>query len=366
MRVGLSPTLSLYIGRQFLVWFSVVFAVFLGLIFLLELVELMRRASGKPDTSFGIVLDMALFKMAHMAQKTVPFAVLFGGMFALWRLNRNHELVAVRASGVSVWQFLWPVLVCAVLIGGVKLAAFNPLASAMITRFEHLESKYLRGRSSLMAVSSTGVWLRQADEKGQSVIHASRTAPGSMELQEVMFILYRGQGRFVGRIDAASARLEDGRWMLRDAWVSAPDRPPRFHERYEVKTNLTPTKILESFASPETVSFWELPGFIKVLESAGFSAVAHRLHWHSLMAEPLLLFAMVLIAAAFSLRHNRRTGVAVATAGGVITGFVVFFVSDLALELGRSANIPVVLTAWAPAATTTLLALTMLLHLEDG
>ncbi len=366
MKVRVSTSLSIYIGRQFLIWFAAVFVLFVGIIFLLDLIELLRRASGKPNTTFTAVLNMALFKVAHMAQKTVPFAVLFGSMLAFWRLNRNHELVAMRAAGVSVWQFLWPVLVCAVLIGGFKITAYNPVAAMMMARFEQLESKLLRGRSSLLAVSSSGIWLRQADETGQSVIHAARASPKGMELHKVMILLYEGTDHFVGRIDAASARLEPGYWSLVDAWISTPERPPRFEARYRLKTELTQTKILESFASPETISFWDLPGFIKVLEETGFSAVGHRLHWNSLLAEPLLICALVLIAAAFSLRHNRRTGVILTAAGGVATGFLLFFVTDLVLQLGRSASVPVVLVAWTPAAASTLLGLTTLLHLEDG
>ena len=42
------------------------------------------------------------------------------------------------------------------------------------------------------------------------------------------------------------------------------------------------------------------------LERSGFSALRHRLYWHSLLAAPLLLCAMVLIAATFTLRQTRR------------------------------------------------------------
>ena len=75
---------------------------------------------------------------------------------------------------------------------------------------------------------------------------------------------------------------------------------------YRIDTELTLDRIQESFASPETMSFWDLPEFIETLEAAGFSARKHRLHWHSILAGPLLLCAMVLIAATFSLRLTRR------------------------------------------------------------
>jgi lipopolysaccharide export system permease protein len=349
-----------------MLWFGVVFLALLGVTLLLDMVELMRRAAAKAEATLDVVLAMALFKLPLMIQDLLPFAILFGGMLVFARLTRSRELVVTRAAGVSVWQFMLPALLLALLIGAFNITVFNPIASVTTTRFERMESRYLRGRSSLLAVSGSGLWLRQGDESGQSVVHAQRVLPHSMDMQDVIIFLFEGSNRFSGRIDAAEARLGDGRWELKDAWLTAPNQPPRFAAHYSVETNLTAEDIQESFAAPETMSFWDLPGFIEVLESAGFSALRHRLYWHSLLASPFLLCAMVLIAATFTLRLTRRGGTALIIAGGVFAGFLLYFLSDLVFALGLSASIPVVLAAWTPAGVSTMLGLAMLLHLEDG
>ena len=362
----LSPTLSAYIARHFLAGTALVLAILVTLFFLIDLVELLRRASGHDTATFGIVLRMALLHVPSMVQKVVPFAVLFGGMVALTRLTRSSELVVARAAGVSVWQFLLPGIALAFAIGAFTIAVFNPFASATTWRYEQMASEHLRNRPSLIAVSSSGLWLREAREGGQTVVHAQRLSQPDMELFDVIIFVYEGTDRFVRRIDGKSARLEEGYWDLRDVLVSAPDRPSEFFPSYRLDTRLTVDQIHESFAPPETMSFWELPGFIDTLESAGFSALRHRLHWHSLLAVPLLLCAMVLIAATFSLRLSRRGGTGLLVLGGLLAGFLLFFVTDVVLALGLSAKIPVVLAAWSPAGVFTLLGLAMLLHLEDG
>jgi lipopolysaccharide export system permease protein len=133
-----------------------------------------------------------------------------------------------------------------------------------------------------------------------------------------------------------------------------------------VPTNLTPKKIEESFASPDTMSFWQLPSFIELLEASGFSAQRHRLYFDSLLARPFLLCAMVLVAAIFSLRMQRRGGTTLMIVGGVFAGFMLYFISEMVFTLGLSATIPVALAAWTPAGISTLLGTTFLLHLEDG
>ena len=148
--------------------------------------------------------------------------------------------------------------------------------------------------------------------------------------------------------------------------VTAPNVPSREEAEYVLPTDWTPNKIQDSFSPPETLSFWRLPGFISILEKAGFAATRHKVHWYSLLAMPVMLAAMVLIAATFSLRMARRGGVAMLIGSGVMFSFFIFFLSDVVVALGYSDTIPPLLAALTPAAVTTLIGASILLHIEDG
>jgi lipopolysaccharide export system permease protein len=361
----LSLTLSAYIGRQFAVRFAAVLLALSAIAYLLDTIELLRRVATR-QVGLSTVLELSLLRLPQIVQEMIPFIVLFATMLTFWRLSRNHELTVVRAAGISVWQFLLPALAIVVLIGAFRLAVLNPVGAVLYSRYEQTEAKIFRGRTSFMAVAQSGFWLRQADGKTNAVIHAQRVSSQRMELSRVLIFNFEDKDRFVSRIDAVSARLEPGAWVLRDATISEPQRGSRFEKTYRLPTDMTAERIQESFASPETISFWELPSFIRVLENAGFSAVRHRLYWHRLLAGPLLLLAMVLLAATFSLRSPRRGGTFVLVVSGISAGFVLYFVSNLVAALGQTAAIPVALAAWTPAGVSTLVALTLLLHLEDG
>lgn len=367
MRV--STTLSFYIGRHFLFSFLACFGVFLMIVMLFDSIELLRRTSSLPDVTFTDVIEMAAFRLPHMGQKTFPFAVLFGGMAAFWRLARTHELVITRAAGVSAWQFLFPVLLLAAALGVFHITIFNPVASTMLTRFERLEATNLQGQENFLAVSKSGLWLRQANAQGQSVIHSNSVLQQGVdvELDNVVVFVYEGTDKFLERIDAESAKLEDGFWYMRNAHIQKPEEGTTHFEEYWLETDLTLSKIQDSFAPPETMSFWALSDFIETLEAAGFSAIRHRLHLNALLASPLLMCAMVLIAATFTLRQSsRRGGTTFIISMGVLTGFLLYFFSDVVYALGLSDSIPVTLAAWTPSGVATLLGLGMLLHLEDG
>jgi lipopolysaccharide export system permease protein len=365
-------TLSAYIGRLFAFWFVSVFAGIAGIVYMLDSIELLRRAQ-RVEVPISLLLKLSALKLPQLLMELFPFVVLFAAMLCFWRLARNHELTVVRASGVSVWQFLAPVIVLALTIGAVRVGLLNPLAAALYSRHETLEAEVFQGRGSQMAAAQNGFWLRQAGSEGNAVIHALRVASERMELFDVIIWTYERpqpngeqNDRFTARIDARTARLEAGAWILSDAAVSLPDRPARYETTYRLPTDMTAEQIQDAFAAPETISFWELPGFIRALENAGFSARRHLLHFHRLLASPLLLAAMILVAATVSLRPPRRGGALAMAVIGISAGFVLYFASNLVAALGLSRAIPIHLAAWAPASVMTLLGISLLLHQEDG
>jgi lipopolysaccharide export system permease protein len=361
-------TLFRYVGRQFFVWFAGVFMLVSLLIFIGNFVELTRRAAIHESVSLGMLSKMAVLQLPQTAEEVLPFAVLLGAILALSRLTRSQELIVARAAGVSVWQFLTPAIIIALLIGGFGITIFNPVASQMQAAYQKLEARLLKGQNESFELSSSGLWLRQSSPDGtQAVIHAvDLTRPGT-HLTTVTIFFFRGNDHVVRRLDAATADLEDGRWRVDDAyeWRVERDQIEHFPELL-VPTNLTQQKIEESFAAPETMSFWALPGFITLLEKSGFPAQRHRLYFDSLLARPFLLCAMVLIAATFSLRMQRRGGTVIMLVSGIAAGFMLWFMSEVVLALGSSGTIPVLLAAWSPAGISGLLGATFLLHLEDG
>jgi lipopolysaccharide export system permease protein len=360
-----SWTLYRYLAVQFLIGVAIVYSAFLVLAFSIDIVDLINRTAGHNVTS-GTIIGMALLQLPDLGQKLMPFAVLLGGVFAFARLSRNQELVATRAAGLSAWDFLAPPLTVAVLIGIAAVTIVTPISSRLLAQFAALEAKYIRGEESQLAVSINGLWLRQGDEQQQSVIHALRVADQGVRLEDVLVFLYGADDHFLGRIEARAANLVGGAWVLQNAWVSGIDGAPKHHDRYELKTTMTPAQIQESFASPDTLSFWALPGFIRAAQNAGFAGTRYEIYFYSLLALPLLFAAMVFMAASFSLRLTRGGGLPRVIVISALSGFGVYFFSDLTRALGQSGILPVLLAAMAPAAASILIGMTLVFHQEDG
>jgi lipopolysaccharide export system permease protein len=366
-QIRLSATLSRYLARQVLIGIAIAVFGLAVIAFVADVVELLRRAYGQPGVSLGLVLLMGLLHLPFLVQKLMPFAVLFGTMLTFQRLTRSHELVVARSAGVSVWQFLLPALLVAQVIGIFTLVAFNPLASVLMARYEALQQKYLSQDSDLITVGQGGLWLRQTRAGGgELLLHARQMHPDTGRLDQVVVLEFAPDGTFASRIDAALAYLQPGYWELSAPLLSDRDGESRVVPDIRLPTNLTGHRIQDSFAPPETLSFWDLPGFVKELEAVGFSAREHRLYWQGLLALPLLLSAMLLIGTTSSLRLVRRGGAGLLITAGLVTGFLFYIISDVVFAIGLSGRLPPVLAAWTPAGIAVLLGCTTLLHLEDG
>ena len=365
-------TLYLYIAQRF---FLNTLRVQLGLFSILVLlvaVEVMRFLSER-GADFKDYIELIFVTVPDISSVTFPLVVLLGSMFTFLGLSRSSELVIVRASGVSALKMLLAPIVVTVMLGVIGVTAVNPIVAATIRKTADIRAEYTGNISSRLSISRDGLWLRQAGENSNFIIQARSSSRNGDVLYGVRFHEFSSEGTLVRRIEASRAELHPGTWKLITAtqwrfldkglFETSDIRP--FSE-ITIKTDLTSDRILSSFAAPKTISMWQMSNFISQLEASGFSAVRHRVFMQSQLASPLLLVAMMLIGAAFSLRHARFGHAGVMALLAVLSGFLLFAIKNVAESLGQAQEVPIVLATWAPPAAAALLALAYVLHLEDG
>ncbi|PHO03896.1 LPS export ABC transporter permease LptG [Rhodobacteraceae bacterium 4F10] len=364
-------TIHFYFARKFLWVFFGIFALFFALIELVDLMEHVRHFDVE-KIGFDQVLRLTLLNAPAAMYQILPLLVILSTVALFQSLSRSSELVVVRASGRSALISLLSPITVTFLMGVLAVTMVNPIVAITSTRFSELKESFDSGGKSALSISAQGLWLRQGSERGQAVIHADRTNPDASYFYDLTIVLYAKDGGPVTRIEAEAAALSEGAWELYNAkaWPLHaglnPEENSKHHDVLRVESSLTKDRIRDSFGSPSAISVWDLPQFIDDLEEAGFSARRHEVWLQMELAQPLFLVAMMLISASFTMRHTRagKTGVAVLAA--VMTGFGMYYVRNFAQILGENGQIPVALAAWAPPIASVMLALGLLLHMEDG
>ncbi|EEW24325.1 LPS export ABC transporter permease LptG [Rhodobacter ferrooxidans] len=363
-------TLSLYIARRF-VWLLLgIILGFATILLLIDSLDQLRRLSGQ-GISLGQATLLAAMNMPSSLYRILPLLMILAAITLFMGLARSSELVVVRASGRSGLRFLATPVLAALLFGAVAVAVLNPLVAATLKRYDTLLSKYAQDGESVLSINDDGLWLRQGGPDGQTVIHAARANADGTELFSVTFLSFDAAGLPSARTEAREARLGDGAWALVDAktWplnLANPEASAARETGTRLPSDLTRDAIRDSFGTPAAISIWNLPSYIAGLERAGFSARSHRVWLQTELALPLLLAAMVLIAAGFTMRPTRsgKTGTYVLLA--LLGGFGIFFLRNFAQVLGENGQIPIAMAAWSPPAAAVLFAVGLLLHLEDG
>ena len=363
--------LDLYFARRFISAFLGLLLLFFAFYALLDMVEQLRRFDVNQIGFVGILHLTALNVPAGL-YRILPLIVILATITMFLNLSRKSELVVTRAAGRSALRSLISPVLVAFSLGAMAVAVLNPIVAATTEQYENVANRYSERKTSVLSVSKEGLWLRQGSKEGQIVIRAQRSNLDGTHLFGISFVAFTDDGIPSFRVEAESALLTDGAWVLEQVkkWDLAADANPEEtaeqSDTMSIPTDLTRDQIRDSFGSPSAISIWELPAFIDRLETAGFSARQHRVWLQMELAMPLMLSAMVMIGAGFTMRHTRfgKTGTMVLLA--ILTGFSTFFIRNFAQILGENGQIPIMLAAWAPPIAAILMTLGLLLHLEDG
>ncbi|MEK1895990.1 MAG: LPS export ABC transporter permease LptG [Rhizobium sp.] len=358
-------TLGRYFFRRYLLTTMWFFLGVIGIVYLVDFSETAGRLSGLPGYTVTGGLVMTAVRLPLIMQQTVPFIALFVGMTVLIGLNRKYELVVTRAAGISVWQFMSPFLAGAFLLGVLVMTVLNPLAAWGQRQAAIVESNW-RGEGSAPNAAPQVPWLRQISSGDDAVIGAHTVLENGTLLMDAVFVHFDSTDHIILRQDAASAKLEDGYWLLKNVVERRPGEVAARKDEVRVRTNLKQDFVQQRLTAPETIGFFDLSSRIDAAKSFGIPTKALETQFHSLLSQPLLLVAMTLIAATVSLKFSRFNQSRSVILGGILSGFVLYVVTVLVKAFGSSGVVPPFVATWIPVTVALALGATILLHQEDG
>ena len=358
--------LMLYFFRHASIYFFSILMVLGFITSLSELLEYSKQTSHFKSDAFLICLKLTLYKIPTNLQKLLPYATFFASMLSLIRLSKNLELIVARSSGLSIWHCCLPHIVLAFLIGLFSIMIFSSIASVTQIKLLQLEHQYLQKNNNNLQLSGGGFWLHQKEGSKTAIIHATKIDPIKMALNNVIIFRYTKDNKFYERIDGENTILENGYWKIDKGIKTNKDLETSSFTNLQLPTLLTSSQIKESFARPETISFWATPKFIKIIEKAGFNSRKHVIYLHKMLATPIFLIGMVLLGALFSVKPIGRHGIGKRLFIAIVIAFVIFFLNDVIAALGQGSQTPAFLAAWIPALIPVFISASILLYLEDG
>jgi lipopolysaccharide export system permease protein len=259
-----------------------------------------------------------------------------------------------------------PAVIAAFMLGVVATTAYNPISAALQEQAKRLESELFGAKETRLAVNTGTFWIGQRTDDGKAFINATTSRGQGVDLSGVTVFRFDKDGAYTERLEARSAVLLDRVWQLSEVRGYPLGGQPYTRDSAELPTNLKREQVSESFATPESVPFWELPHYIATAEHVGLVAAGYRLQFQKLLAKPFLLGAVVFLAAAVSLRFFRFGGVQKMILSGVFAGFLLYVLSKITDDMTTAGLMHPIAAAWLAVSAAGVVGITALLYQEDG
>lgn len=343
------------VGSRILVTVFIVF----GIIALVESLNdwRFRHLSSVGGPMLGILAIVT--NAARWTIKTLPVSVLLGAIIGLLDLQSRRELTVIKSAGMSIWRILRAPMV-AVALASVLIAFYVEGVNTAINRTLNPTPP---GESGVLTPPGE-IWLVQRDGDKRYVLVGKRLQPGTTVLEDVT--VYLTDSTAGSRLTAPAAELRVGEWYFETVLEQRPGIPARTLAAFRLPTSSTPADLRLRLTSPEDLTFAELLGALRQGISDPVLAAATFMRLLRLITMPLLLTGSLFIAFAFTAGYRRTNKFGSAILYGILLGFLVFVVTEMADRAGSAGVLQPEFAAIGPALVAIVIGLTVLLRKEDG
>ena len=328
--------LTRFLLRRFFSGVGLVLLVVCGIIFAVTFVE---RLPSNPNALAA--LYEAWVRLLEYIPMFLPLAVFMGTLLASYNLTKSSESIIVSSAGMSPFQSSRPFLIGAFLIGAFATTIINPYSVGIST--QNITPDHLQ-------LIDNAIWLRESSDAGYITMNARtmQNNNGALVFHDATTYVQTPDFKLAMRVKSDTVTLSDTGLFAPNAtmWDS---NGVVTHGDWQTKTLLTPQTVLDRYLQPDQISFWQLPEFIKKMESIGAPIRGHMVQFWTLLFLPLTMISMAMLGVAFSQTKQRRNySFGIKFSLGIITCFAVYFLINMFNALGATGALPAILSIIAP------------------
>jgi lipopolysaccharide export system permease protein len=335
---------------------AITIVVLYGLILLAESLNVWRFQHLSSIGGPWLGLLAIVVEAFRWALATLPVTLLIGAIIGILDLQARRELTVIKATGLSIWRILRVPAIAVIILGVIAALAGDTIVV--------LVSRSLTLTMPQVSSSDSALWLEQRGGGQRYVMVADHPHPGGTVLEDVTIFLDPDADG--GRIEAKLVELREGAWLIADGVRFQPDSPPQTIEGVSLPTTSTAADMGVNLASPVVVTSFELAEGMSMRVTVPDLRNGVEMRLLRLVALPLALVGSLLIALAFTTGYRRTNKYGAAVLYGVVLGFVVYVITEMAAMAGAAGVLEPAFAAFAPAFVAVVIGTTVLLFREDG
>ena len=358
-----SRTLTVYLARLFI---TRIFAVLFMLTLVLQMLDLLGESGdilAHPGNGQAQLLYYVSLRIPQLIARFLPYSVLLATIITLATLNRNSEVISMKAGGLSAHQILAPLIASALIVSGVSFL-FNERvvtrATAALSAWEAVDYGPVPKTSN----TRTNLYLAE----GRDIMQAGTLAGegNAMVMTQVTYYRRDASGTIVEQLRAPRATYANPGWRMDNATrFDASSVTTTRVASAVVAKGITPTRVAITGVDPDAEGLFKLSNSIDAMQVAGRRTSELRGAWWHKLSGPLAAALMPLLGAVAAFGLARSGQLLIRAVIGMALGFAYFVFDNAALAIGNFGGYPPFVAAWAPFLLFALIGETVLIRTEE-
>jgi len=341
--------MDLYLLRRFFSYFAMLMLAFVFLFEAFTFFELLDDIA-RHRIAFLVVVDYFWFLSPYLLYQLAPLAALVAILVTLGVMSKNNEIVACKASGISLYRLAVPLL-----FAGLALAANMIVLDDTFLPYANQRQDALRNQikgKPPQTYRQPERWIFGENSKiyNYDLFDPAQNLFGGLTVLEIDPATFEMRRRvFATRARwSASQKL----WLLESGWVrefsgGAIVRYERFNVKDLPELTESPGYFNREVLPAIQMSWPQLRRYIDDLHRAGFDVSALTVQWHRKLAFPLIAPVSMLLAFPFAFLVGTRGAIG-GVAVGIAIGIVYWLGAELLAAMGAVGQLPPLLAGWSP------------------
>ncbi|HLB88206.1 MAG TPA: LPS export ABC transporter permease LptF [Terriglobales bacterium] len=339
-----------YVLRDFFVYLALILAAFLTLLLVFTLFDLLGDIL-RNQTSWLVVGEYLLNVTPYFLYNITHLSILLAVLITFGLMQRSNEITAIKATGISIYRIIVPVLVATILLA-TGLFFFDQFYLPHANKRQDALRNRIKGKPAQTYLNPDRKWIfgQHSTIYYYQFFDSDRNQFGNLSV----FQFDPSSFQLTNRLYADRAHWEDRlqRWVCTQGWErglrgSAIENYHPFDVAAFAAVSEPPTYFKKEVRQSSEMNYQELRRYISDLQQSGFDVVRLKVQLQEKFAFPLITLVMAVLAIPFSLSAGKRGAIAgVAVAVGI--GLAQITVSRLFESMGNVSQLPPVLAAWSP------------------
>lgn len=302
----------------------------------------------KQHVGFKILLRYYLAFLPIIFTQITPIAVLLSVLYSLGNLNHNNEIMAMKASGISILRIITPLLFLGLIISLISFIVDNRIVPQAYLIYNNIKEEKIESPENNKEKIVKDIALYGADRQ---IFYAESYNQDTETLNIITILKHNEEGALTHRITSDKAQWSDDKWIFYNYYIYPLDRsgamseaPLTFKEKV-LRLQERPEDFSKSKHQTQFMSILDLYKHIKRLSKNGYRPLGLIVDLNNKISFPFINLIVILIGMPFALLPN-KSGAFMYVGASVFISFLYYAILIISISLGKTGFLPAALSSW--------------------